>query len=228
MNIMNKQGVVSRRIMDSRYSAIRCLLKTYDVINCEHKDLFWRIIGHTAMIYNDIATGQLFVYESTSLNKFTGIKGVQLTPLRLWLRYYPGKVKVRRMMFAEELRHEEEKIRFLSQLKIREHIKRFRGVPYPDLSDPVQRDFLLNSAIDLPFGLAENQDRHNIFFCTHLVVDAWQDGGLYIGDQVPPEYEPDDMREGGSFEKHLKKGVYLDKELDLNEKILGNMRTGVC
>ena len=208
MNKLNKQGTIPKPQSAMRYTAIRSSLNTFDIINCEHKDLFWRLIGHTAMVYRDAATGQVSVYESTSLNKFSGISGVQLTPMRIWLGHYPGKVFVRRLIIDNALNSE-----YNRQLRAEAHIKKYRGVPYPDIKDPEQRRFLINSVIDLPLGIGLNPDRHDIFFCTHLVVDVWQDGGLYTGDWPPSEWQPDDMRDGGKFECRLAEGLKLGKEI---------------
>lgn len=206
-----KQQTIPKDQTAGRYAAARSSLNTYDIINCEHKDWFWRMIGHTATVYKDYMTGQVSVYESTTLNKFNGFSGVQLTPMRLWLYNYPGKVFVRRMII------EDPKIepKFRQNIMAEAHIEKFRGVPYPDLSDPKQRKFVFNAALDMPFGIGANPDRHDIMFCTQLVADFWQDGGLYIGDEPPAEFEPDDMREGGEFERQLVEGVVLNREMRL-------------
>ena len=214
---MNKQGTMPARQSAEKYAAARHNLQTFDIINTEHKDLLWRLIGHTAMIYRDIATGVIYVYESTTRNKFNGFSGVQLTPMRLWLQHYPGKV------FVRQLYKETDKYRLLfasvgaasrwALIEIQRHIHKFRGVPYPDLSDPKQKQFVINSAIDLPFGIGQNVDRHDIFFCTQLVADAYQDCKLYTGEQPPSEWQPDDTRSGGDFEKQLAEGLVLGKEI---------------
>ncbi len=206
---MNKQGTLPKNECCGRYAAVRSSLGTFDIINTEHKDWFWRFIGHTAMVYRDFLTGQVSVYESTTLNKFNGVSGVQLTPMRPWLAYYPGKVFVRRMIFEKD--YDISRINYRSSIE--QHIQKYRGTPYPDLNDPKQKQFVIDSAIDLPFGIGKNPDRHDIFFCTQLVADAWQERGLYIGEEPPSEWQPDDMRPGGKFEKQLAPGVSLGKEI---------------
>ena len=195
-----------------RYTAIRHSLNTFDIINCEHKDWFWRMIGHTAVVYRDASTGMLFVYESTSLNKWSGISGVQLTPMRVWLAHYPGKVFVRRVVIDRMVKG---KSSWWENNEAQKHIKKYRGVPYPDLKDPKQLQYLANLVIDLPFGIGENPDRHDIFACTPLVVDFWQDAQLYVGEWPPSEWQPDDTRPGGKFEERLAEGVSLGKEIRL-------------
>ena len=208
---MNKQGCLCVGECLERYAAVRHSLDTFDIINCEHKDWFWRMIGHTAVVYRDASTGMLFVYESTSLNKWSGISGVQLTPMRVWLRYYPGKVFLAPVKFEEDSATHY----FVRQVKAQEHIEKFRDVPYPDRRNPRHLQYLINLVIDLPFGICENKDRHDIMACTPLVADFFEDGGLYVGDEPPSESQPDDTRPGGKFEKMLAEGVSLGKEIEL-------------
>ncbi len=216
---MNRQGTLSKSECCGRYAAVRSSLGTFDIINTEHKDWFWRFIGHTAMVYRDFLTGLISVYESTTRNKFNGLSGVQLTPMRLWLAHYPGKVLVRGFYCNKRNKgyfdYPELQKRLLLKEKptVEQHIQKFRDTPYPDLKDPKQRQFVIDAAIDLPFGIGQNPDRHDIMFCTQLVVDAYQDCGLYTGEEPPSEWQPDDMRPGGEFEKQLAEGVSLGKEI---------------
>ena len=69
------------------YLKARDQLPTFTIINCRQHSWFWRFIGHTAILYKDSFTGQLQVFESTTLNKFTGKSGVQLTPFGTWLSH---------------------------------------------------------------------------------------------------------------------------------------------
>lgn len=206
---MNRQGTLSKKECCGRYAAVRDSLDTFDIINTEHKNWVMRMIGHTAMVYRDLLTGQVNVYESTTLNKFSGISGVQLTPMRLWILHYPGKVFVRRVVFSNDY----DSGAIDCRRTIEQHINRFRGVPYPDLDDPKQKQFVIDAAIDLPFGIGKNPDRHDIMFCTHLTVDAWQDRGFYTGKLPPSEWQPDDTRPGHGFERQLAEGVSLAKEV---------------
>ena len=208
---MNKQMTLPKNESAGRYACVRSSLNSFDIINTEHKDWFWRWIGHTAVAYKDFHTGVIYVYESTTLNKFTGVSGVQLTPMRVWLRNYPGKVLVRRVILNSDF----EPAGIDSRGTASQHIKKYRGTPYPDLKDIKQKMFVANAAIDLPFGIGENPDRSDIFFCTHLVADFWRWRGYYIGEEPPSEFEPDDMRPGGKFERMLVKGVELGDEVRL-------------
>ncbi len=212
---MNKQGTFKKVETNWRYAALRSYLNSFDIINTEHYKLFWRLIGHTAVIYKDFTTGVVYIYESTTQNKFSGLSGVQLTPMRVWLNNYPGKVFVRRVIIDDVFSWGNNTAPS-SNNTIEQHIKKYRGTPYPDLSDRRQRNFVINAALDLPgplkgFGL--NPDRDDIMFCTHLVADLWRWRGYYIGDEPPSEFEPDDTRPGGKFENQLVKGLSLDSEI---------------
>ncbi len=205
---MFKKSTYSPAEVSRRYAAIRPHLGSFDIINCEHEEWFWRWIGHTAMVHKSVLTGQVNVYESTSRNKFSGISGVQLTPMRLWLMHYPGRVYVRRVVFAKDYGGG-------GGSSLEDHIKKYRGVPYPDLSKKPQRRFLFNAVLDLPFGIGANQDREDIMFCSHLVAHAWRWRNYYEGEWPSSEFQPDDTREGGSFERMLINGISLWKEIRL-------------
>ena len=81
---MNKQ----KKII-TPYLEIRDRLSTFTIINCEHHNLLYRLIGHTAVVYECHETGQFMVFESA-----VGV-GVRLTPMGKWLSDYNGKVFVR-------------------------------------------------------------------------------------------------------------------------------------
>lgn len=52
------------------------------------------------MIENIFSMDGLFVEESTTLNKWSGRKGVQVNPFKPWLANYNGKVYVRKLNFV--------------------------------------------------------------------------------------------------------------------------------
>ena len=90
---MNKQEIIL-------YPDIRDKLSTFTIINCEHKELFFRLIGHTAVVYKCCETGQIMVFESNiTVSQITGKSGVRLTPMGKWLSEYKGKVFVRTLEF---------------------------------------------------------------------------------------------------------------------------------
>lgn len=198
------------------YRRIRPQLQTFDILNCLHERWYWRAIGHTAMVYVCPLTGQVFVYESTQMGQF-GVKGVQLTPMGLWLPKYPGTVKLRKCYIDDSLLCREE-----AEDKCGFHIFEHRGTSYPDMKQRKWRWFVINSLIDLP-GFT-NPDTMEMIFCTHLVADDYRYCGLADNNSInPAEQEPDNMRPPGTvltgankFSQYLTKGVTLaDYEITL-------------
>ena len=112
----------------NNYLKYRDQMDNFDVLCCENKNLLTRFIGHTAVIYKNDA-GQLMVLESTSLNKFSGIKGVQLTPLGLWLQHYNGKVYWRKWIWNFD---EINPVKYNVAINAFKHfIKKHRDTSYP-------------------------------------------------------------------------------------------------
>jgi len=167
-------------------------MRTGDILICEQKNLFWRLIGHTAMIYGNQ------VLESTSLNKHTGIKGVQVTFTDQWIKRYPGKVYLRRRLGGE-----------LDADTATAFCERFMGTPYPNWSTRKGRWYLIRSAWDswIFRKQSRNKDNDDWIFCTDLVARFYEDQG-WLNNGPTSEYEPDDMEDGGKFERKLN-GVRL-------------------
>lgn len=182
------------------YKDIRPKLNTLTVINCEHKDWFWRAIGHTAVLYWNDETKQLMVFESTTMNKFSGKSGVQLTPFGLWLHHYPGKVFARmpefKCVWSRNVLHR----------KAGKFIKKHLGTSYPDLSKWGGRLKLALAALDFNlFGrdMLTYKGNDSGIFCTQLVILLYQYCGLIDSLELAREFEPDDTRPGGKAERIL-------------------------
>ena len=193
------------------YTKARDQLPTFTIINCEHKDLFWRLIGHTAILYKCPLTGQLSVFESTTLNKFTGKSGVQLTPFGTWLAHYPGKVFARVPKFGDS----GEEAGIERQVMAEMFIKQYIGTSYPDLKTWSGRLKLALSALDFRlFGrdwLTYKGDDEGIF-CTMLVAMILQDCKMLNFVKHAKEFEPDDTRgDNDLFELCLINMVYQDE-----------------
>jgi len=171
-----------------KYADIAPSLQTGDILTCEQYDLFWRLIGHSAVIYRDPLTNMLFCFESTSISRISGIKGVQLNPLGLWLDKYPGKVRVRQ---CQKLAG------FVPKGKAEDFIKLHRGSSYPDIKTKDGRWKLILSAIDIHiFGhnIATYHGKSNGIFCTELVVMFLRWLGIMQEKGLPSwEYEPDNF-----------------------------------
>jgi len=176
------------------YPKIRQDLSTFTIINCEHKRLFWRLIGHTAVVYYCHETNQLMVLES-----HRGV-GVTLTPMGKWVSEYPGKVFVRIPTFdfltvghPTYITDFDEKI----QIKAEEFIKKYLGSSYPNLQTWSGKMKLVLAALDLKICRKDlftySGDDVGIF-CTMLVIMLLQYCGLVSMGTDAEEWEPDDTR----------------------------------
>lgn len=218
-----------------KYAEIRPNLHTFDIINCEGNGWFWKLIGHTAGIYRNNDIGQVDVFESTQRG-FSGKTGVQLNTASSWFNKYQGKVSVR------YLRFEDPSMRYanIGELirKSDEFIKLTRHLKYPNLKTRSGRWKLILSAWDWHINgrdILTYKGKDDGIFCTQLIV-AWyiycgltnltmdETDELCFGDDTlkwalykAQEYEPDDMREGGKFEKILKDGISLSKEIEVSK-----------
>ena len=195
---MSKELVLS-------YSQARELVTSFSVLNCQAKRWPFRWIGHTAMIYRERMTDTVWVYESTQTGD---ANGVRLVLFSQWLRDYPGKVWLRRCVFANG------KAKRRGQAALREHIKGCRGTPYPNLKTAKGILFLIRAAWDsCLFKMAStNKDTGMFFFCTHLVAHVFRWATLAKEGYIAAEFEPDDMRDG-SFDEWLCPGVDLEPEV---------------
>ena len=202
----------------NNYLKYRDQMDCFDVLCCEHNNWIYKFIGHTAVIFKNNA-GQLMVFESTSLNKFSGIKGVQLTPLGLWLQHYNGKVWWRKwvwdksVLLGGRIYPTESDIRYDFQ----QFIKKYRGTSYPSGHEGAWLLFKAwwDSAIFK--NLSRNSATDTVIFCSHLVGKLFKTVGFFeIEKSVMPQSEliPGDFREG----------KYIDGILDSS---MGHLATGI-
>jgi hypothetical protein len=198
---------MSNKIMP--YIKAREKLVTFSIINCINRKFPYNLIGHTAIIYDDEQTGQKQVFESTTLNKFTGKSGVQMTPFGAWLAHYPGKVFARVPKFGESGVGME----MARDILAAEFIKDNLGTSYPDLKTMTGRFKLYMAALDFRlFGIDwftyEGDDTG--LFCTQLVIMMLQACKIYNDETIASEFEPDDTRGNEEdFEDYLINMVYL-------------------
>ena len=169
------------------------------ILNCEHSRWPFSWIGHTAIIIL-MPTGQLMVLESTGLNKYTGISGVQLIPLGTWLKHYNGKVFMRRLLTDK----------VVPQYKIDDFIKKYRRTSYPDTETLEGLWKLVASSLDFYiFGVdLLSSDKGDSIFCTELVIMLLQALGLFTMSEKTSkayawEFHPDDTRPLGKAEQFL-------------------------
>lgn len=191
-----------------KYSEIRKKLCDFDIIICDHKRLFWRMIGHNAGISIGKA-GQINVFESTLQNRWSGRKGVQVNPFSTWIKHYPGKVSIRRLIDVEitEEHHRLDE----------EYISMLRGWSYPNIHGGglwklicASLDFEINGKDIMTY---DGKDAG--IFCTQLIAARLAycgfcgkkyEGVLGACLEFGKEFEPDDMKMGGKFEDYLVKG----------------------
>ena len=188
----------SDKIARQNYLALREEMGSFDVLCCEHKKWPYTWIGHTAVIYKN-EVGQLMVLESTSLNKWSGISGVQLNPLGLWLKNYNGKVYWRKWVWGVPVSGYE-KTEALHAFQ--RFIGIYRGTSYPEGFKGFK--ILFKAWWDSPFfkKRSTNPVITTVMFCSHLVAELFMAiRFLRIpttrGGNIPAsEYIPEDFREG--------------------------------
>lgn len=182
------------------YRHIRGQLNSLDYLNCvdrvtlNPKTWFWRLIGHTARIWRDERTGVVYVYESTQRNK-NGTSGVQLRLMSDWiLDRKHSHVMLRQVHVDPDF----SKRHLWAQKRLEQHIKIYRGTPYPDLSQWRWRWHMANAAIDLPGDQSgmENEDQDRMMHCTQLSFHLDRFCGLIQKPVNPAESEPDNCRPG--------------------------------
>jgi hypothetical protein len=197
------------------YSEIRDSLQTFDVVNCVYGTQWWNpfhwimwLIGHTAMVYRCHETGQVMIYESTTMGRNDKNTGVQLRPMKEWLDSYPGKVYIRPTIIESKIN------RLIIEERCRIHIKKYRGTGYPNLKKWRWRWFVANAAIDLPFKTKlQNPDIDIVMFCTMLFVHCLRYCRLVQKEVNPAEFEPDDFRGGiEASREYLTEGVSMGEE----------------
>ncbi|KKN54256.1 hypothetical protein LCGC14_0594380 [marine sediment metagenome] len=198
------------------YLKYRDQMGNFDVLCCENRNWFYRFIGHTAVIYKNNA-GQLMVLESTSLNKFSGIKGVQLTPLGLWLQYYNGKVYWRKWVWNTETRLD---CAYAEEIFTR-FIKEHRGTSYP--SGHKGAWLLFKAWWDSPFfkKFSKNAPTTVVIFCSHLVGLLFEavrftkicTKHIKITHVTPSELIPKDFREGEYIDRVKRNMGHLAPEI---------------
>jgi len=191
------------------YSKARDQLPTFTAINCLNKKWPYNWIGHTATIYDDKLTGQKQIFESTTLNKSTGISGVQMSPFGSWLANYPGKVFARVPKFGDS----SPEANAIRELLAAEFIKEHLGTSYPDLKSRTGWLKLIMAALDFNWrgkDLFTYKGNDKGEFCTELFIKILQYCGLFGSYVYAHEFKPDDIRgEKSDFEDRLVNMMYL-------------------
>jgi hypothetical protein len=201
------------------YEDIRPKLKTFTVVNCLAWKFPFKYIGHTAVLYKSEESNQLMVLESTTLNKFSGVTGVQLMPFGAWLKNYPGRVWVRIPQINKVKcltcggYHEYEQLGITAKAHAKEFIQKYLGTSYPNLRTAAGRFKLYMAAIDFKlFGVDwfTYKGKDPGIFCTMLVIMFLSHCEIMKESEADAaEWVPDDLRKyGGVFDKNLESCSY--------------------
>ncbi len=206
---------MSKKRAKVKYSRFRDQLKTFDVLCCIPPGIFMGWIEHTAMVYCCKETGQIMVYRSTT-QTYAGKNGVTLTPIAEFVRNYTragGRIYHRSCYISRPVN------RGRAQQLCSNHIKQYRGKPYPNLKTRAGRWYVANARIDLPIFRNNpwtNADIDTIFFCAHLIGHNYRASELTFININPAEVHTKDFREDQWFEKHaLRPGVKLGDEIEI-------------
>jgi hypothetical protein len=150
------------------------------------------------MVFRDAGTGQISVLESTNFT-WTGISGVQLTPMGLWLDKYNGKVWVRRFIpkYADDANKQ------IRRIALKRFIRKYRGTSYPNLGKWSGLKKLFFAWWDGIFT-GKNKDCDREIYCTECVARAFKNAGYMADDTNPAEFIPKDIeQDNGKFHKEL-------------------------
>ncbi len=180
-----------------KYEQIRASLQTGDIVLFSGKGIISSIIkffsnsewSHLGMVvrWDDLNVIQL--YESTTLSKLSGRKGVQLVSLRDRINTYKGKIAIRRLVTKRTSE---------MMLKLKDFMWLHRNKKY---EQNLWQLFL--AAYDGWFG--KNKADMSSVFCSELIAALWQLWGILSAHyRVPNEYTPANFAFGGMIDKHLK------------------------
>ena len=158
------------------------------IVNCSHRNWFWRLIGHTALLYKH--GGFWKITESTAQRK---PKGVGTINAFKW--NYKGRIYLRQVMLDG---FDIEDVCELTHDITKEYDKH----PYPSKWDGFKK--LICASLDINIGgtdIAQHRGEDKGIFCTQWVVMIGQLSGwvkwIYDCREVKSkEFEPDDMRNG--------------------------------
>ena len=192
------------------YLEIRDRITTFTIINCEHRNILWRMIGHTAVVYKCQDTGQLMVLESVR-----GI-GVRLMPMGKWVAEYDGSLFIRIPKYYAHMSLGPNGIQSAKD-KAPEFIMNHLGSSYPNLKTRTGRMKLYLAALDLKMFGRDWLRYEGIdagIFCTMLVVMFFQFCGLMEDTAYANEFEPDDTRDGAKINLYARTVIW-DAEIQI-------------
>jgi hypothetical protein len=175
------------------YKSIRKTLNTFDIVCCEHKDLFWKLIGHTAMVVRDKEKDINMVWQSTT--QYANQKGTSLSFFNEWLDQYPGKVYIRKVIMPDAMRED-------AEIMLDAYIKKYRDRPYPNLHSLYGLRYMYNIVVDwLPWTENKPEPINDARCCSDRIAHTLQTCGLLSENMNPSEQEPDNFRDYVPFHK---------------------------
>ena len=151
-----------------------------------------RQITHAAIVTKSVATQLRHVFESTTLNKYCGKRGVQKNPFGEWLRNYNGRVWCREFVMdtnmADHLLHYE---------FIEDHLDDGYESGIPGLIQLIKCGLRINTKESL-----------GKLFCTELVVNDLMNMSIMKSIEnneeiISSNFPPYTFWDGGDLEKYL-------------------------
>lgn len=152
-------------------------------------------ITHVAKVFLE---NDLWVYESTTMNKWCGKSGVQTNLFSDWIRNYNGKVYVRLVGFEDYL-----SLSFGDKMLFTNHRYSMFGTPYESGVDGIVE--LASTA------LKKKKARTAKVHCSETSILANQAMGIYKKNVNPAKMPPFEFWTGGRYEKHFLKGYSAGK-----------------
>jgi hypothetical protein len=154
------------------------------------------------------------IFESTTLNKFTGISGVQMMPFGAWLARYDGKVFARIPEFDDNSLGKQG----CRDVMASKFIARNLGTSYPNLKTRTGRFKLYLASLDFNwFGKdwLTYTGKDDGIFCTELVIKMLQSCGLFQAYKYAHEFKPRDTRGDDRLFEQMLVGMKYGNEIQL-------------
>ena len=190
------------------YELYRPQYNSGDVLICDGEGAISSFISfvsgrpgsHVATLIRD-AMDVVYVLESTTLNKYSRKKGVQLNLFSDWIQHYRGKVWWRSLEMKRTIE---------TKTTLRLFVKKYRGRPY-------ERNYLELAASVIDFGgwlswLARNKENDKTIFCSELVALLFKVWEILPLNIISNEIIPVDFRARAAVETALVSAT-LGKEI---------------
>ena len=193
-----------------KYKYVREKLHTGDIVLFSGRGMFSTMIrlftrsqwSHVGMVVRFREHNRLMIYESTTMNKMSKIRGVQLSGLYDRIRTYNGIVKIGRLMYADTVAGLNLEIKVRLSPILSEYMAEHKNKPYE--KSLMQ---LFKAAYDGWFG--ENTADMSSVFCSELICGIYQRWGLVSEKRAANEMTPAD------FDGNVNLTLYTCGEVEL-------------